>query len=86
MIKNLSRTREEKEDWLDTLFQTIKELYQRKSSLRVGREMLKPLDHEIGRQQPHLLKPDNITKCMECGQPFSMMRKKYSCRACGIVS
>ena len=48
--------------------------------------MLKPLDHEIGREQPRLLKPDNITKCMECGQPFSMMRKKYSCRACGIVS
>ena len=23
---------------------------------------------------------------MECAQPFSMMRKKYSCRACGVVS
>ena len=43
------------------------------------------MDSEIGKKQPHLLKLEAIHKCMECSQPFSMMRKKYNCRACGIV-
>ncbi len=80
------RTRAEKEEWLEGLFQAIKELYERKSSLKIGREILRPADSEIGRKQPHLLKLEAIGKCMECSQPFSMMRKKYNCRACGIVS
>ena len=80
------RTRREKEDWLESLFEAIKELYQRKSSLRIGREILRPMDSEIGKKQPHLLKLEAIHKCMECSQPFSMMRKKYNCRACGIVA
>ena len=80
------RTRREKEDWLESLFEAIKELYQRKSSLRIGREILRPMDSEIGKKQPHLLKLEAIHKCMECSQPFSMMRKKYNCRACGIVT
>ena len=80
------RTRREKEEWLAALFDAIKELYQRKSSLKIGREILRPCDPEIGKKQPHILKLEAIHKCMECGQPFSMMRKKYSCRACGVVS
>jgi DNA-directed RNA polymerase subunit RPC12/RpoP len=48
--------------------------------------MLKPLESEIGRKQPRLLKLESIAKCMDCGAPFTMMRKKYNCRACGIVS
>ena len=68
------------------LFEAIKELYQRKSSLKIGREILRPCDSEIGKKQPHILKLEAIHKCMECAQPFSMMRKKYNCRACGVVS
>ena len=33
---------------------------------------------------PYLLKMESIAKCMECSLPFSMMRKKYHCKACGI--
>ena len=80
------RTKREKEEWLEALFEAIKELYQKKSSLRLGREILRPCDSEIGKKQPHLLKLEAIHKCMECSQPFSMMRKKYNCRACGVVS
>ena len=80
------RTRREKEEWLAALFEAIKELYQRKSSLKIGREILRPCDSEIGKKQPHILKLEAIHKCMECAQPFSMMRKKYNCRACGVVS
>ena len=82
----LFRTKREKEEWLEALFEAIKELYQKKSSLRLGREILRPCDSEIGKKQPHLLKLEAIHKCMECSQPFSMMRKKYNCRACGVVS
>merc|ERR1719445_3925 len=84
-VELYTQTREEKEEWLECLFHTIKELYQRKSSLRVGRETLRPLDSEIGQRQPHLLRFEHVVKCMECGQPFSMMRKKHNCRACGTV-
>ena len=80
------RTRRGKEEWLAALFEAIKELYQRKSSLKIGREILRPCDPEIGKKQPHILKLEAIHKCMECAQPFSMMRKKYNCRACGVVS
>ena len=34
---------------MECLFHTIKELYQRKSSLRVGRETLRPLDSEVSK-------------------------------------
>jgi len=84
-VEIYTQTRREKEEWLAALFEAIKELYQRKSSLKIGREILRPCDSEIGKKQPHILKLEAIHKCMECAQPFSMMRKKYNCRACGVV-
>ncbi len=99
------RTREEKDEWLEALFRTIKELYQRKSSLRVWNNSPAVANGDpsasaatadfppsvpggdlLGRVPPRLLRTESASKCMaECGQPFSMMRKRHNCRACGIV-
>ena len=85
-VELYTQTREEKQVWMETLYKTIKELYQRKSSLRLNRDLLRPLDGEIGvRAPPRLLRLEAVAKCMECGQMFSMMRKRHNCRACGIV-
>eukprot|EP00095_Tigriopus_kingsejongensis_P002275 maker-scaffold365_size194585-snap-gene-0.22 protein:Tk02275 transcript:maker-scaffold365_size194585-snap-gene-0.22-mRNA-1 annotation:"and ph domain-containing protein 4" len=84
-VELYTQTLAEKESWMEAFYQTMNELYQKKSSLRVGGEILRPLDNEIGRTKPYMQKLDGITKCMRCNQPFSMMRKKYHCRACGIV-
>ena len=79
-------TREEKEEWLEFLFLAIKSLYTRKSSLRVGRDILRPLDSEIGKRQPRLQRLDNVQRCSECAAQFSILKHKHNCRFCGAVS
>ena len=79
-------TRQEKEEWLEQLFHAIKSLYTRKSSLRVGRDILRPLDCEIGKRQPHMQRVDNVQKCTECSTQFSILKHKHNCRFCGAVS
>ena len=79
-------TKTEKEEWLEFLFLAIKSLYTRKSSLRVGRDILRPLDSEIGKKQPHMQKLDNVQKCAECSCQFSIIKHKHNCRFCGAVS
>lgn len=79
-------TRQEKEEWLEQLFHAIKSLYTRKSSLRVGRDILRPLDSEIGKRQPHMQRVDNVQKCTECSVQFSILKHKHNCRFCGAVS
>ena len=78
-------TKTEKEEWLEFLFLAIKSLYTRKSSLKVGRDILRPLDSEIGKKQPHLQKLDNVQKCSECSSQFSILKHKHNCRFCGAV-
>ena len=79
-------TKTEKEEWLEFLFLAIKSLYTRKSSLRVGRDILRPLDSEIGKKQPHMQKLENVQKCAECSTQFSFLKSKYNCKFCGAVS
>ena len=79
-------TRRDKEDWLEVLYLAIQSLYTRKSSLRVGRDILRPLDSEIGKKQPHMQKLDNVQKCTECSVQFSILKHKHNCRFCGAVS
>jgi len=84
-VELYTTTREEKEDWLQALFYAIKSLYTRKSSLRVGRDILRPLDCEIGKRRPHLQKLENASKCAECCTQFSIIKHKHNCRTCGAV-
>ena len=79
-------TRQDKEEWLEFLFLAIKSLYTRKSSLRVGRDILRPLDSEIGKKQPHMQKLENVQRCSECSAQFSILKHKHNCRFCGAVS
>jgi len=52
----LSRTRAEKEEWVSALFQAIKELFNKKSSLRIddnlSREALRSSESDIDRVRP----------------------------------
>ena len=79
-------TRGEKEEWLESLFLAIKSLYTRKSSLRVGRDILRPLDSEIGKRQPRMQRLENCQRCTECSAQFSILKHKHNCRFCGAVS
>ena len=79
-------TRGEKEEWLESLFLAIKSLYTRKSSLRVGRDILRPLDSEIGKRQPRMQRLENCQRCTECAAQFSILKHKHNCRFCGAVS
>ena len=79
-------TKTEKEEWLEFLFLAIKSLYARKSSLKVGRDILRPLDSEIGKKQPHMQKLENVQKCAECSSQFSILKHKHNCKFCGAVS
>ena len=85
-VELYTSTKAEKEEWLEFLFLAIKSLYTRKSSLKVGRDILRPLDSEIGKKQPHLQKLDNVQKCSECSSQFSILKHKHNCRFCGAVS
>lgn len=78
----LIRSKEEKVDWIDTLLRAMEELYERKSSLKTGREG----DTELGRRAPNYIKHDSITKCMDCGTNFGVIRRKHHCHACGVVN
>ena len=79
-------TRAEKEEWLEYLFLAIKSLYTRKSSLRVGRDILRPLDSEIGKRQPRMQRLESVQRCSECAAQFSILKHKHNCRFCGAVS
>ncbi|RXG53709.1 FYVE, RhoGEF and PH domain-containing protein 2 [Armadillidium vulgare] len=80
-------TREEKEAWLSTLFQAISEILRKKSSLRLAFHSAHKSvqDPDLGLKQPILIRTDSVTKCMNCGLQFSVVRRKHHCRACGSV-
>ena len=79
-VELYTSTREEKEQWLEQLFMAVKSLYTRKSSLRVGREILRPLDSEIGKRPPHMQRVETVARCTDCATHFSILRHKHNCR------
>ncbi|KAK7081048.1 FYVE, RhoGEF and PH domain-containing protein 3 [Halocaridina rubra] len=85
-VELYTHTIEEKEKWIAALFKAIHETYQRKSSLKI---QVSPdqriVDVDLGQKQPTLVRSDSVTKCMECGSQFTMVRRKHHCRACGAV-
>jgi FYVE/RhoGEF/PH domain-containing protein 1 len=97
-VELYTASRREKEEWLEALFVAIKSLYTRKASLRVDeeaansgglppvRDLLRPLDSEIGRRPPpHMQRPENVSKCADCAAQFSILKHKHNCRTCGAV-
>ena len=84
-VELYTTTREEKEQWLEQLFLAVKSLYTRKSSLRVGREILRPLDSEIGQRPPHMQRVEAVARCTDCATHFSILRHRHNCRFCGAV-
>ncbi|XP_068217439.1 FYVE, RhoGEF and PH domain-containing protein 2-like isoform X3 [Palaemon carinicauda] len=85
-VELYTQTKEEKELWLEALFQAIHETYQRKSSLKLHFSPdQRVVDVDLGQKQPTLVRSDSVTKCMECGSQFTMVRRKHHCRACGAV-
>jgi len=84
-VELYTNTQEEKEEWIQALFYAINTLYTRKSSLRVGRDILRPLECEIGKKKPHLQKLETAVKCAECAAQFSLLKPKHNCRTCGAV-
>ena len=83
-VELYTSTREEKEQWLEQLFLAVKSLYTRKSSLRVGREILRPLDSEIGKRPPHMQRLETVARCTDCATHFSILRHKHNCRLIGL--
>lgn len=82
-----TRTIEEKEQWLEAFIRAIHETSQRKSSLKLHfNPDQRIIDVDLGQKQPMLIRSDSVTKCMECGSQFTMVRRKHHCRACGAVS
>ncbi|XP_063613352.1 uncharacterized protein LOC134786636 [Penaeus indicus] len=85
-VELYTQTIEEKEQWLEALFRAIHETYQRKSSLKLHcNPDQRVVDLDLGQKQPTLIRSDSVTKCMECGSQFTMVRRKHHCRACGAV-
>ena len=93
-------TREEKDCWIDALFEAMAELTRRKSSLRISpnsilsKEMLNnPDDPEgvsvnglfLGKTAPVLVRQDTVTRCFHCMGQFNVMRRKHHCHSCGKV-
>lgn len=81
-IEFYTQSREEKTDWIDALLRAMQELCDRKSSLKTGRG---EGDNDLGRRAPNLIKPESISKCMDCGTNFGVIRRKHHCHACGLV-
>lgn len=85
-VELYTQTIEEKEQWLDAFIRAIHETSQRKSSLKLHfNPNQRVIDVDLGQKQPMLIRSDSVTKCMECGSQFTMVRRKHHCRACGAV-
>ncbi|XP_071546312.1 uncharacterized protein [Panulirus ornatus] len=85
-VELYTQTLEEKEQWLEAFIRAIHETSQRKSSLKLHfNPDQRIVDVDLGQKQPMLIRSDSVTKCMECGSQFTMVRRKHHCRACGAV-
>ncbi|XP_069947975.1 uncharacterized protein [Cherax quadricarinatus] len=85
-VELYTQTLEEKEQWLEAFIRAIHETSQRKSSLKLHfNPDQRTVDLDLGQKQPMLVRSDSVTKCMECGSQFTMVRRKHHCRACGAV-
>ena len=79
-VELYTQSAQEKAAWLDALFETMEETLRRKASLKIN-------DNNVSKNVTVTpLKGEDATRCMVCEAVFSVMKRKHSCRACGIVS
>ncbi|XP_014236278.1 FYVE, RhoGEF and PH domain-containing protein 1-like [Trichogramma pretiosum] len=74
----------EKAAWLDALFETMQEIMRRKASLKVNGSSSSDSNGNA-KSVSTTVKADDVTRCMVCETVFSVMKRKHSCRACGII-
>ncbi|KAG7207143.1 hypothetical protein KM043_001015 [Ampulex compressa] len=73
-VELYTHSAEEKAAWIEALLQTVEEIMRRKASFKTS-------DIKVAA----VIKPEEVSKCMLCEAIFSVMKRKHSCRACGIV-
>lgn len=86
LVTFLFRTPEEKASWIDNIVSAAEELNRKKASLKIGMDSSCIVESDIGRREPNLLRMDSVTKCMDCGSNFGVMKRKRHCHACGLVT
>ena len=87
---------EDKEDWIRDLRNAIGRIKENRDSRKkfsssastAGEGSICEEPDEklsIGSKAPLWLQDSSVTMCMDCAEPFSMMRRRHHCRGCGEI-
>eukprot|EP00118_Oscarella_pearsei_P008828 m.47459 g.47459 ORF g.47459 m.47459 type:complete len:943 (+) comp33789_c0_seq1:49-2877(+) len=77
-------SQEDRDDWFQTLSAAIKEQDKKLQSLKRQSSLLCSTD-SVGVEAPVWLPDKSASMCMECGKPFTTLRRRHHCRGCGRI-